>query len=293
MKIVFIGTVQFSHDALEKLIELNANIVGVCTKERSKFNADYSELAPLCEKRGIPYRFVDDINSPGAIEWISSLAPDIIFCFGWSSLIKRELLNLAPMGILGFHPAALPQNRGRHPLIWAIALGLKESASSFFFMGEGADDGDILSQEFFAISSGDDAAKVYEKVTGVALGQIEKFLPLLETGKYPRQKQDHSKANVWRKRKKNDGKIDFRMTSKGIYDLVRALTSPYVGAHVEYGEDEIKVWETKPVDCTDNNIEPGKVLDVSGDVIKVKTWDSAILLLRHDFSTLPLAGDYL
>lgn len=36
------------------------------------------------------------------------------------------------MGVLGYHPAKLPQNRGRHPLIWALALGLKKSASTFF-----------------------------------------------------------------------------------------------------------------------------------------------------------------
>ena len=37
------------------------------------------------------------------------------------------------MGVLGFHPSELPKNRGRHPLIWALALGLKKSASTFFY----------------------------------------------------------------------------------------------------------------------------------------------------------------
>ena len=31
------------------------------------------------------------------------------------------------MGVVGFHPALLPNNRGRHPLIWAKALGLDKS----------------------------------------------------------------------------------------------------------------------------------------------------------------------
>ena len=82
-------------------------------------------------------RYVDDVNSKDNYNWIKSLNPDIIFCFGWSNLLKKDILTLAPMGVLGFHPSKLPQNRGRHPLIWALALGLKKSASTFFFMDEG------------------------------------------------------------------------------------------------------------------------------------------------------------
>ena len=88
----------------------------------------------------------------------------MIFCFGWSSLLKERVLNIPPMGVIGYHPAKLPENRGRHPLIWAIALGLENSASTFFFMDKGADSGDILSQVDFNISYQDDAQSVYQKV---------------------------------------------------------------------------------------------------------------------------------
>jgi len=59
MKILFIGTVEFSKKALQKLIELNAQVVGVCTKENSEFNSDFADLRPLCEKNKIPYKFTD------------------------------------------------------------------------------------------------------------------------------------------------------------------------------------------------------------------------------------------
>lgn len=176
MKILFIGTVEFSYRILEKLIKLNAEIVGVCTKDESNFNNDFTDLIPLCKKNKIPYKFVDDINSKENIEWIKIFEPDIIFCFGWSSLIKKELLTLTSMGVVGYHPAQLPKNRGRHPLIWALALGLKRSASTFFFMDEGADDGDILSQEEFEILYEDDAKSLYNKVANIVLYQIEYFL---------------------------------------------------------------------------------------------------------------------
>ena len=133
MKIFFIGTVEFSKMALQKLIELKAQVVGVCTKEKSGFNSDFADLKPLCEKNKIPFKYVNNVNSKDNCYWIKSFNPDIIFCFGWSNLLKKDILTLAPMGVLGFHPSKLPKNRGRHPLIWALALGLKKSASTFFF----------------------------------------------------------------------------------------------------------------------------------------------------------------
>lgn len=293
MRIVFIGTVEFSKKTLKKLIDLKACIVGVCTKEQSTFNADFADLTPICVQNNINYKYIDDINSYENVEWIKSLNPDIVFCFGWSSLIKTELLRLPCMGIIGYHPAKLPQNRGRHPLIWAIALGLKRSASTFFFMDKGADNGDILSQVEFEIAYEDNAEMVYEKVTDTAINQIEVFFPQLKNKTFTRIKQDHQLANTWRKRGKKDGLIDFRMSSSAIYNLVRALTKPYVGAHIEYIGKEVSIWKVEEVSYNQNNIEPGKVLDVENNFIVVKTYDGAIKILAHEFDELPTAGEYL
>ena len=293
MRIIFIGTVEFSYKALEKLIELDAEVVGVCTKKGSKFNSDFVDLTPLCNKANMPLRYVDDINSSESIDWIKGLKPDIIFCFGWSNLIKKELLNLPRMGIVGYHPALLPKNRGRHPLIWALALGLKVSGSTFFFMTESADDGDILSQEEVKIFYEDDARSLYDKVLATALKQIEYFLPKLQNNSFQRVKQDSSLANTWRKRGKLDGKIDFRMTSGAIYNLVRALTRPYVGAHVEYNGKDISIWRVEELDFNQENIESGRVLENDGRTIVVKAYDKAIKIIEHDFVELPKIGEYL
>ena len=293
MKIMFIGTVEFSYKALKKLIELNAEIVGVCTKKKSDFNSDFKDLTPLCKKVDIPFKYVDDINSNENIDWIRSLSPDIIFCFGWSNLIKKDLLTLPKMGIVGYHPALLPKNRGRHPLIWALVLGLSDSGSTFFFMTEGADDGDILSQEKVKILYEDNAKSLYDKVSNIALRQIEDFLPKLQNNSFKTIKQNNDLANVWRKRGKVDGKIDFRMTSRAIYNLVRALTKPYIGAHVEYNGQDISIWKVEEVEFDQNNIEFGKVLENDGKSIVVKTYDKAIKIIDHGFKELPKVGEYL
>ena len=293
MRAVFIGTVEFSLRSLEKLIGLNVNLVGVITKESSSFNSDFVDLKSLCISNGIPCLYVDDINSLDSIKWIKDLNPDVIFCFGWSSLIKKEILNIAPMGVVGYHPTKLPMNRGRHPLIWALALGLEESASTFFFMDEGADTGDILSQVDFEISYQDDARSIYDKVNDIALCQIEDFIPRLKQGKYSKVKQDGLRSNSWRKRNEIDGLIDFRMSSRAIYNLTRALTKPYVGAHIKYRGKNISIWKVKEVDVVKENIEPGSVLNANNKTFIVKSYDGAVEVIGHDFKILPKVGEYL
>jgi len=247
----------------------------------------------LCISNGIPCLYVDDINSLDSIKWIKDLNPDVIFCFGWSSLIKKEILNIAPMGVVGYHPTKLPMNRGRHPLIWALALGLEESASTFFFMDEGADTGDILSQVDFEISYQDDARSIYDKVNDIALCQIEDFIPRLKQGKYSKVKQDGLRSNSWRKRNEIDGLIDFRMSSRAIYNLTRALTKPYVGAHIKYRGKNISIWKVKEVDVVKENIEPGSVLNANNKSFIVKSYDGAVEVIGHDFKILPKVGEYL
>lgn len=293
MKIFFIGTVEFSRQSLEKLIAINAHIVGVYTKKASSFNSDYADLAPLCLQHGIPYRQGDNINTEESLEWIRSFTPDIIFCFGWSSLLKKPLLDLAPMGVVGYHPAALPHNRGRHPIIWALALGLTQSASTFFFMTEEADAGDIISQEFFDIDYTDDASSLYKKISCLALRQMEMFVPALQKGLYDRLPQHTIPSNTWRKRGERDGLIDFRMSTRAIYNLVRALTKPYVGAHIVYQGQPVSIWKVEEHTDLRHNLEPGKILSVDETGITVKTYDGAVKILEHDFRQKPTVGEYL
>ena len=291
MRIVFIGSVLFSENALLKLLNLNANIVGIITKEKSSYNSDFIDLSYISKDRNIPFKYVNDINHPNNVKWIDQLKPDILFCFGWSSLIKAEILSLTKLGVVGFHPALLPNNRGRHPLIWAKVLGLSKTGSTYFFMDEGADTGDILEQQYFEISDDDDINDIYNNMTRVALNQIEIFYPKLINGNYDRIKQI-DKGNTWRKRNKLDGLIDFRMSTTSIVNLIRALTKPFPGAHCEINGKEYKIWKCEPGSFTLNYLEPGKVLEISENIIEIKTGDGSIRLTEHELPILT-TGEYI
>lgn len=293
MRIVFVGVVDFSYHCLEEIIRNKGNVVGVLTLQQTSFNSDYKDLTPLAQKHGIPIFYIDNINSDDTFATIETLHPDVIFCFGWSQLIKSRVLNYPKLGIIGVHPAKLPENRGRHPLIWALVLGLESSALTFFRMDEGADTGDIISQKEFRIEYQDDAASLYEKIKLMASEQISEFLPELTNGTIEYRHQGSSIGNSWRKRGKADGKIDWRMSSRAIYNLVRGLSKPYVGAHCEYKGQEIKIWKVEEVEGYAANIEPGKVVKSADGMIVVKVADHEIALVEHEFEEIPQMGEYL
>ena len=295
MRILFIGCVESSYRLLSALIENHKNVVGVITKEQSSINSDFVSLKPLCDKYNIPCHFVNNVNDEDGVEFVKSCSPDIGYCFGWSQLIKQELISIFPLGIVGFHPAALPLNRGRHPIIWALALGLSETASSFFMINIGADEGDIISQKRIEISYHDDAKTLYDKIMIAAVEQELIITNQFEQGQIEYIPQDSTKGNSWRKRNKADGEIDWRMASRGIYNLVRSLTKPYVGAHFVIGGNEYKVWKVQEIDTISlENIEPGKVISINGDgTIDIKAGIGGIRLIDFDNIENIKEGDYL
>ena len=276
MRILFVGCVESSYVLLQSLLEHKKKIVGVITKKEAGLNADYKDLSVLCLDYGIDYKYISNINDEEVIRYVREKNADIIYCFGWSQIIKKELLEITPMGVIGFHPAALPNNRGRHPIIWALALGLNETASTFFKMDEGADTGDIVSQVKIPICESDYAADLYENIMCAAKKQVLEFTENLENGSCRTISQKKQEGNTWRKRGRRDGIIDWRMGSFAIYNLIRALSHPYIGAEFEYKEKYYKVWKSEIVksDGKYQNIEPGRIIKkVSDHEFYVKSYD--------------------
>lgn len=293
MNIVFIGAVRFSASMLEELIRIKAPISGVCTLENSIENSDHTDLSKIAGGAGIPVRYTPDINSAESIAWIKSFHPDVIFCLGWSRLISKELLAVPGQGVVGYHPTALPKNRGRHPIIWTLVLGLRKTASTFFMMDEGADSGDILLQEFIDVLEADNAESLYKKCVSVAKRQLVQLVIAMEKGKLERSPQNHSMASYWRKRTINDGEIDWRMSAASIFNLVRGLTKPYPGAHFTYKNEIVKVWCVEQVNEPDISIEPGKVISIQGGNITVKAGEGAIRLIDYEPISNIAVGDYI
>lgn len=291
MRYVFVGGVKFSGRCLETLLDTGVDLAAILCPRKAP-NNDYEDLGPVAVKRGRKVRYFDRIAEEA--EFLRSLKPDVVFILGLSQLLPKELLDIPRLGCIGSHPAKLPSNRGRHPLVWAVANGLTESALTFLFLDEGVDSGDIWMQRDFPIGLDDDAGAVYERVCALASKMLEEGVPELERGVVRRTPQDHSRANVWRKRGPKDGRIDWRMSSRRIHDLVRALRPPYPGATSGLKSVEYKVWRTEILARPGiGNLEPGKVLEAGPGGFVVKTGDGAVKVLEHEFAPTPQPGEYL
>jgi len=296
VRIGFIGCVESSYSALTTLLNIKeVEVAAVVTLKESSFNSDFVDLSELCIKNNIPCIYEDLKDRNKTISFFKEFQLDVIYCFGWSYLLGKELLTLAPQGVIGYHPAKLPQNRGRHPIIWSLVLGLKETASTFFQMDEGADSGPIVSQKNILIDVEDDAKSLYSKVLSSAMKQIPEFTLALAENRCLLREQEHGDATYWRKRSRKDGIIDWRMSANSIHNLIRALTEPYPGAEFIWRDKFITVMQSKLDGNTyPINIEPGKILARNGNDLLIKcAYQGAIWILGLSENELPLPGEYL
>lgn len=157
-------------------------------------------------------------------------------------------------------------------------------------LDEGADTGSIISQERIVITYEDTARTLYDKVMDTAKWQLKDLWEHIGNENIPVIENKVCGGNVWRKRGKADGKIDWRMSARNIYNLVRALSELYVGVHLEYDGNEYKEWG----DSAYKNIEPGKILQIgSNQSFTIKTGSGLIEIPRYDQSFSPKIGLYL
>lgn len=288
MRVVFIGTVEFSRSCLQAMVETGVQIVGIFTQSKAQAwqNSDWADLSPYGAICRAPVVYFEKISSPMTLESIRSLQPDVIFVLGLSQLLPRTLLQIAPLGVIGSHPALLPENRGRHPLIWALVKGLTRTGLTFFYIDEGVDSGDIILQREIPIAITDTAWELYGKVKQWGAEMVKELIPLLIAGKAPRIPQDHSRASYLRKRNPSDGLIRWEEGSWNSYNLIRALTRPYVGAHTFYGGIEVKVWKALPPEGSmagnGGRHRPGEILGIDGQGITVWASDGPLRIQEID-----------
>lgn len=283
MRIVFVGAVDFSAHCLEEVLRRKSNVVGVFapSTDVSARASDRADLGPIAQRWGVPCHRFRRIGDAETVSLVRSLQPDVIFVFGLSQILPKELLQLAPLGCLGTHPALLPRNRGRHPLVWALVEGLTESGLTFFLLDDGVDSGDIVWQRAFQITEDDDAGSLYARVKDLASVAIGELLPLFEGGNVPRRPQDHALATYWRKRTERDGEIDWSRPVGSVHNLIRALARPYVGAHTFVGGDRVLAWQGRihrgatPTRAA----PPGEILDRTDGGLLVRCGDAGTLEL--------------
>jgi len=282
MRCVFVGAVEGSYHALEEMLSQGANVVGIFTlaPEYASRHSDFADLSPLAQQYQVPLWGINNINDPEIVAQMQTLEPDYIFIIGWSQIVKRTVLELPTQACIGFHPALLPQNRGRAVLPWTILQGLRRSGATLFYLDEGVDSGDILIQKAFDVDPDETARTLYNKVIAALRGMMREVLPLLEGGNPPRHPQDYSKATYCAKRTPADGLIGWQQPAKQIWTLIRAVGAPYPGAFTFHRGRNLIVWEAGLAGSAPYCGLPGQVQAINQDGVLVQCGDGKHILLH-------------
>lgn len=226
-------------------------------------------------------------------ELLSAMQLDVIIEVGWSLKIPKHILDIPKFGTVGIHNSLLPEFHGPASLNWALIWDFNKWGCTLFYLEEDFDDGDIIYQGSFHISDSDDINTLFSKSDSVAWNLIYRFLSHLPNGKIPRVAQDKTKISRTRKRTPADGSIDWTDSTREIFNLVRALRSPYPNAFSFINGEKIKF--NCAVEAKGFSGIPGTILEIAEENILVATGDGAIHLsefcLESGSTYLPEIGD--
>lgn len=282
MKTILVGAVQSSYVALESFIEQGVPPALVVTlkPQYTYRHSDYVDLRPLSAAHDIPVLEVNNVNKH--MDRLREYAPDYLFVIGWSQLLKQELIDLPNVGSVGFHPALLPQNRGRALIPWTILTGMTRSGVSLFYLDAGVDSGDIIRQVSYVIAPDETAQTLYTKALNGLRQIIADIAPLLKTGeRLPATPQDHTQATYFAKRTPADGWIDWHNSAHTIWTLIRAAGKPYPGAFTVYGDTRLVIRAAHPRESCAHTGTVGQILTRNDDgSVTVQCGEGHLDLLR-------------
>lgn len=277
LKIVFMGTPEFSVPVLKGLIE-NYKIRAIVTQpDRPVGRHGEMSFSPI-KKVGIENTIL--VLQPEKIKenisMITSLEPDLIITCAYGQILPKEILDCPRLGCINVHASLLPRLRGGAPIHRAIIEGHRKTGVTIMHMGVGMDDGDIISQEEIEIDINDTASTLHDKLSLLGRELLLKTLPSIINGTSTRIKQDSTKVTFGLTIKREDERINFSKTKREIYNLVRGLNS-WPGAYCMLDNRILKVWECKEGELYNPALLDGQITNIYDDGFGVKVSNGEII----------------
>ncbi len=265
--------------------------IGPETAERQQV-AGYMDLRPFLDSRRIPYTIARQysLNDDGGRDRLLSLGLDMLLVMGWQRLIPAWWLESLSIGAFGMHGSSkpLPHGRGRSPLNWSLIQGKSGFYTHLFRYRAGVDDGDIAGVQTFDITPWDTCLTLHFKNTVAMVQLCAKLLPGLLSGTARLTPQPTEGATYYPKRAAEDGLIIWNGCTHDIYNLVRAVTTPFPGAFTFLNDDfdrKITIWHAVPFDAklAWPRAVPGQIVEVfyNGSFV-VKTGDTTLLVTESE-----------
>jgi methionyl-tRNA formyltransferase len=252
MKIVFMGTPDFSIPSLKILLENNHEILSVVTtpdKERGRGQKiTFTAVKQFAIENNIPVLQPIKLKDNNFISELKNLKPDLFVVVAFR-ILPKEVFEIPKYGSFNLHGSYLPKYRGAAPIQWTLINGDTETGLTTFKLAEKVDTGNIYLQEKVTINHDDNFEILHDRMSLLGAELVLKTVRLIESGKYELKQQDDLLSSPAPKISKEICLIDFHKSAKEIHNLIRGL-SPHPAAFFNYNEKVIKIYKTEIV----NNI---------------------------------------
>jgi len=283
MRIVFMGTPEFSVPSLKALLNSGHSVVGVVTQpDRPKGRGQELTASPikqLAVQHKIPTLQPLKMKDPGFLDALASWKPDLIVVTAFGRILPKVILDLPPKGCINVHASLLPKYRGAGPIQWAIIMGERETGITTMLMDEGMDTGAILLQAKVPITPDDTAGTLSSKLAEIGGRLLIDTLARLQNGTVTPQPQDSSQATLAPLLKKEDGLLDWTMPTLDLANRVRGL-SPWPGAYTYLGEDRWVIWKAQALDRSTIAVPPGTIMDATKEGLIVATGSGVLRIME-------------
>jgi methionyl-tRNA formyltransferase len=295
LRIVFMGTPEFSVPVLEALIE-NYQVVGVVTQPDKEVGRHH-EIKPTPVKE-VALKNNILVLQPQRIkkeyQEILGLNADLIVTCAYGQMIPKEILDAPKYGCINVHASLLPKLRGGAPIHRAIINNETRTGITIMYMVEKMDAGDILAQEETPIFKEDNVGILHDRLSKMGAKLLIETIPDLINGKIkPIPQKEEEVTYAWNI-KREEEKIDFNQRTIDIYNQIRGL-NPWPGGYALLEGKVVKIYEARISDSfftTKKNGEIGKIYE---DGIGVSTKDGEIIItkLQPSGKRKMLAKEYL
>lgn len=287
MRIVLFGDGRWAADTLKHLAADGHHVAAVVVRAR----ASDTLLENAATAMRIPVQRPANVNAPAFVTSLVALAPDLGVSVSYDQILRRAVLDVPRRGVINLHAGKLPRYRGRNVINWAIINGEQEIGLTAHMVDEGIDTGPILKQLTLPIGwtdgYGDVLARVVAALPGLAADTVREIAAGTATP-VPQRAED---GTYFAGRGDGDEWLDWSLSSRHLYNKIRAITRPGPGARTLLDGREIVVWHARydpswPCYIATPGQVVGRVVGDEGGAL-VKTGDSTLLVQEVQISGAP------
>ena len=278
MKIVFMGTPEFSVNVLLGLLEKHEVVLVVTQPDKlvgRKQTLEYSPVKKCALEHGLnvfqPKKIKDEYQA------VLDAKPDIIITAAFGQFIPNVILEYPEYGCINVHGSLLPKYRGGSPIQTAIINGEKETGITVMYMASKMDSGNIIAQRSIPILDTDDNGSMFNKLSVLGRDLLMEVLPSIFDKINPSIPQDEAKVTYAYNISHEQQFINWNKTSKEIVNLIRGL-APNPTALTSINGTIIKVFKAKEV-SVEEQYTPGEVIKLNKELL-IATADGAVSILE-------------